>query len=148
MLLRPGVDSLWRNASGFEVEKHGTNTAALRLVAPGAAFDVTLAQPLRANVKHLLAVALRNGTSAGLARVFWAGAGEAFEPVRSAWIPLVQNDDFLREYHCAIGLEPGWHGTITHLRIEPVTGMTERGIVVFGTIRLLETPSTKNYCHP
>ena len=87
----------------------------------------------------MLAFQLRNGTSAGLARVFWAGADESFDPARSAWIPLVANDSELREYHCALGLEASWRGKIARLRIEPATGITERGTLDLGQIRLLKS---------
>ena len=149
-LFRPtAADAAFRqNARGFEATEYANNASTLHLTKPGAAIDVSLARPLRTNPRQWLALVLRNGTSAGLARVFWAGASEAFEPARSAWIPLVQNDDAVREYHLAIGLEPAWHGTVTRLRIEPATGMTERGTVGLGDLRVLETPSTKNYCQP
>lgn len=138
----------WQNTNGFEVSECGPNSTTLRLTAPGAAFDVTLERPLQTDAKQVLALQLRNGTSAGLARVFWAGRGEAFEPARSVWIPLVQNDDAVREYHIAVGREPAWQGKITRLRVEPATGMTERGMLGLDLLRLLKSPATKSYIHP
>ncbi|MEO7677788.1 MAG: hypothetical protein ABIV39_13595, partial [Verrucomicrobiota bacterium] len=96
-------------------------------------------KPLTATTNQMLALQLRNGTSAGLARVFWASAGESFDPARSAWVPLVANDSEVREYHSALGLEANWHGDITRLRIEPATGLTERGTLGLGQIHLLKS---------
>ena len=130
----------WRNVSGLNILNRGTNIVAAEITSPDAAFELTLTKPVTATTNQMLTLQLCNGTSAGLARVFWAGENERFDPVRSAWIPLVANDSELREYHCALGLEASWRGKIARLRIEPATGLTERGTLGFGQIRLLKLP--------
>ncbi|MEO6184425.1 MAG: hypothetical protein ABIP71_15260, partial [Verrucomicrobiota bacterium] len=129
----------WQNLTGLETMERGTNMLTTKIIAPNAAFELALTKPITANKNQTLAFQLRNGTSAGLARVFWASAGEPFDPTRSAWIPLVANDSELREFHCALGLEANWRGDITRLRIEPATGLTERGTLGLGQIRLLKS---------
>ena len=130
----------WRNVSGLNILNRGTNILSAEITSPAAAFELTLAKSVTATTNQMLTLQLCNGTSAGLARVFWAGENERFDPVRSAWIPLVANDSELREYHCALGLEASWRGKIARLRIEPATGLTERGTLGFGQIRLLKLP--------
>jgi hypothetical protein len=132
-------DLAWQNIAGLKIIHREANTVTAQITSPGAAFELTLAKPIMANNNQMLAVQLRNDTSAALARVFWAGADEAFKPERSAWIPLVANDSELREYHCALGLETHWHSEITRLRIEPATGLTERGTIGLGQVRLLKS---------
>ncbi len=129
----------WQNFRGLKILNREMNTFYAQVIASDAAFEFTLAKPATTATNQLLALQLRNGTSAGLARIFWAGAGEPFDPVRSAWIPLVANDSELREYHCELGLEANWRGDITRLRIEPATGLTERGTLSLGPIRLLKS---------
>ncbi len=129
----------WQNLTGLEIIQRETNIMTTQITKPGAAFELAPTKPVTANNKQTLAFQLRNGTSAGLARVFWASAGESFDPTRSTWIPLVANDSELREYDCALGLEANWRGDITRLRIEPATGLTERGTLGIGQIRILKS---------
>ena len=140
ILFQPSSSSAWKTLPGLQELSRTDGAIDLQVTAPKAAFEFALTKPLVAATNQLLAIQLQNGTSAGLARVFWAGAGEAFDPARSAWIPLVANDSELREYHCSLGLENSWRGSITRIRIEPATGLTERGTIKLGQIRWLKSP--------
>ena len=140
ILFQPSAASAWKTLPGLQELSRTDGVIDLQVTAPEAAFEFALTKPLVAATNQLLAIQLQNGTSAGLARVFWAGVGEAFDPARSAWIPLVANDSELREYHCSLGLENSWRGSITRIRIEPATGLTERGTIKLGQIRWLKSP--------
>ncbi len=78
-------------------------------------------------------VVLQNNTSDLLAEILWTTSLGGWSVNRSTTFNIVPNDSILREYIIDLSGEPEWTGTITQLRIDPVTSETT-GTVDFDLI--------------
>jgi hypothetical protein len=139
--------NVWRNVSGLNVHSQTEQEVTASLTAGVAAFELALDLPVLTSTNHLLAVQLANQTGAPLLRVSWAGLNEAFNPIRSVLVPVVQNDTELREYQFSVGFEETWRGSITRLRIELASPAVTRGVIKVGAIRLLESANGRTFAN-
>jgi hypothetical protein len=75
-----------------------------------------------------------------MARLYWAGKGEGFSPVRSTWIPLVAHSAQDRVYEYPLGVEAAAAGSVLAERvaIEPWGAAQDSGEARFGSLELLE----------
>jgi hypothetical protein len=125
-----------QQTSGLEDARIENGLVSANLVQREASLDFLLPTPLQAASNQVLILPLRNATGANLARIYWAGTEEEFSPECSTFIPLVTNDTELRTYECRFGLEAAWRGKIVRLRLEPASGLIERGRFTLGRLEV------------
>ena len=90
---------------------------------------------VEAKKEQIFRFVLKNETGSNFVRVYWKGEN-GYGERQSALIPVVANDDRYREYSWPIGLEDGYTGTITGLRVNPATGESTTGRISLLTMEL------------
>lgn len=118
-----------------------------RLTGPYPALVPRSAVGHKPSQSDQIVIAIRNGTGSSLMRLWWADPEGSFAPGRSVYIPIVANDTELREYAFHLGCEPLWAELpeIGQLRLEPVTGATDRGEIEVGRIALVREPDVAGH---
>jgi hypothetical protein len=144
----PGQNPALKLDSELAFSGSSNGVVNLEAQSPDAGFELKLNSPLTAKPGQMLALQLRNHTAAAFARIYLAEENAEFTTERSTLLPLVQNDTELREYHCPLDLESGWHGKIRRWRIEPAAGLSASGISGVGTILVLDSATLTPPSHP
>ena len=128
----------WRVDSGLTAVNvnSGTLTGKVFALNPQITSPDTLGIPAGKN--QFFGIRMKNSTSAAFARVYWATTTQSFDASRSVLIPIVPNDTEIRDYYYPIGEEAGWTGSIKQFRVQPVTGVVNRGDIAIDSIALTE----------
>ncbi|MCC5875165.1 MAG: hypothetical protein JJU11_02995 [Candidatus Sumerlaeia bacterium] len=80
--------------------------------------------------RHHLHLFMKNRSGANMARVYWGTADDEYNAGRSILLPIVPNDEYVRQYSFPIGLEDTWQGSIDRIKVHPVVGSTRHGQVM------------------
>lgn len=109
---------------------------AAELAGTHPSLEFHLDAPVDAGPGHWFHLAMVNTTGAGIARLYWAGPGQDYHASRSVLLPLVTNEDVPRDYAFPLFTETAWTGRVDRLKLEPITGATDRGLISIRRVAL------------
>ncbi len=92
---------------------------------------------VEANAEQIFHFVMKNETGSNYLKVYWKTTdNDTYTEANSALIPVVANDTEFREYSWPIGEEANYSGTITGLKVMPVTGDSSTGRISIQTMEL------------
>ncbi|MDC7234912.1 MAG: hypothetical protein PQJ58_16890, partial [Spirochaetales bacterium] len=102
---------------GNRISLDGANAS---LISPGGL-------GIEAGRNQYIELSLQNTTATGLLRVFWAEGTDPFSAEKSVYIPVVGNDEELRDYAFPVSLTDTWTGNIDRIKVELAQGSLDTG---------------------
>ena len=129
-------DKLWKPVSGFKDMKYKDGIFSALLDGKDTVIDTGVELNIKAGRLNTFHLVMKNETSSPLTKIYWKTTDQDYCEANSTIIPTVANDAEFREYSWPIGMEATWKGTITGLRVMPVSGHTETGKISIYSMEL------------
>jgi hypothetical protein len=118
---------LWKVVSGLSNATVQNGILSADVSAENPVLETAKPLSIVSDKSNMFHVILKNRTDSGFVKLYWKKEGSDYSETDSMLIPVVANDTEYREYSFHIGFERNWSGTISGLKLMPVTGHTDAG---------------------